>query len=181
MQVEFDATLQDCVDVTKRSLERSNKFRREVFIGATKTALWLGLPPLIWPFWLFRTRIWVGIVGAALGAAIHLLTYRKRVEAELFKAWEKLLDGKERIRVEVNLSERGIAVSQMDAQNLYSWSMVSSLEETDDAIYFDKTDGLFLAVRTRAFAGKEEQRCFLEVARNYMAMARADSSSHVDS
>jgi hypothetical protein len=180
MHVEFDATIQDCLDVTERSLTRSAKYRRGVFIGATKNALWLGLPILILPFWLFRTRVWVGIVAGALGAAIHLLTYRKRVEAELFKAWEKLFEGNDRIRVAVSLSAQGIEVSQLGEQNSYAWSMITNLEETDDAFYFDKTDGLSLAVRTRAFASREEKDRFLTLARTYVAAERANSSSPLD-
>jgi hypothetical protein len=74
--------------------------------------------------------------------------------------------------VEWALTTRALMYAQEAMTEVYPWSIVGRLEETDDAIYFHKRDGSMSgAARKRGFKSKESKDTFIALSRRHLEEA----------
>ncbi|HKQ03831.1 MAG TPA: YcxB family protein [Blastocatellia bacterium] len=173
MIVEFNATLDDLVDVTMRSLARSKLLRPWNWKGLLTTVLLAGLPWFAIMQGSLGRRLFVGVAVAIIAAAIYLLTYESTVEKRVRKLCLKLVGEDKPFRVEVELAEAGIRISQLKEQYTCDWGTIIEMEETEEAIYFYRREGGGFAVRKRGFGTMAEKEQFVEMAKRQVGAAQA--------
>jgi YcxB-like protein len=151
MRVEFDATLDDFVDVTTRCLARSKQIRKWRWEGLLIIGLiaWLVIYALFpGPF---ANKMSAGFIGAIVAVCIYSFTDRSTVSHRLRKLYREQIGTDGPVRVQVELTDKGISTKQQNTQIFYEWANVEAVQETDDSIYFFMRGGTATAVRNRAF------------------------------
>lgn len=175
MIVEFDATLDDVVDVSMRSLARSKTVRAWSWQGLLTNALLSAVLMFAILPASFGTRLFFAIVVAFITAGIYLWTYKGRIEKRMRKLCMEQIGPNSPFPVRVELSESNIKVTSQKTEYLHDWSAFAEVEESGDAIYFWKRDGGGFAVRRRGFASESDKDQLLKDARRLVQAARTES------
>jgi hypothetical protein len=171
MKVTFEATIDDYVDITVRSAPHGAKYYSDLaFASLLSGAAFSG----IGYFW-FRT--WIAAAIAFAIGAIFLFAYNYNLRTRKIKEFyqqRKLVNGP--LKVEAEISDAGLTFRQDGETVTTAWSRIEKIEETDDAIYFQRRGNLISAVRKRGFASDTEKEEFLATARRLMhEHSQADS------
>ena len=116
-------------------------------------------------------RFAAGATAALVAAVGSMATYKRTVKKRARRICRELNGTDGPVRIEVELSESGVRVSQSDAQYISDWSKVAWIEEADDAIFFYRRDGILLAVRNRAFQSPAEKSEFIQLAQRFISAA----------
>lgn len=170
--MEFDATLQDVVDVELRMLKRSAVARRwgrrdSIIIG-TMSALGIFIvlgfvtpsPPMD-----FRIALSLGCM-----ALFPFLFHRMHRDEGSLRAEqyfrEQLGDGP--IRIIVELRSEGAWVRQANVQMLFEWEHATAIEDTPGGVEMIFQRGGIVVVRDRAFESATQRTEFIERARDLM-------------
>lgn len=165
MIVEFDASIDDFVDVAVRSLTDSKGVRTWHWQGLLTTALLAGLPAYI----LFSgtTAVRLAIAGGfgLAAAGVHLWTSRESFNARMQKLYREQLGTDGPVRVKAELTDEGVSISQRSTHTMFEWSTIKEIEESDDAIYFHTRDNHCFAVRIRGFDSTESKNQFVKLAK----------------
>jgi hypothetical protein len=177
MLVQFDATLDDFVDVTTRGLARSKRYRKWRWDGLLTTCLmaWLVIyvlfpgPP--------AKKMLAGFIVAAVTACIYPFTIRSTVNRRLRKICREQIGTGGPVRVQVEITDKGIWTKQQNTQIIHEWANVEVIQETDDSICFFMRNGSAIAVRKRAFESEETKREFLDLARQYLQLCGQPSNT----
>lgn len=177
MIVQFDATIDDVVDVSMRALARSKTLRAWNWQGLLTAALLAGLPLFIVVQGGTGKKIMAGFGAALLAAALYVMTYKGSVEKRVRKLCLAQLGGDKPFRVEVELTESGVALRQLKTQHIYDWSTIVEIKEVNDAIYFYQRDGSGFAVRSRGFESIGKECEFIQLARRYFEAAQSANSA----
>jgi len=147
MIVQFDATIDDLVDVSIRSSADSKTMRFWRWQGAAVTALLAGFPVYLFVSGTTLERSSVACVSGLIAGAVTLWTdkgaYRKRLH--------KLC--------------------------IYEWSRIERVEESEDALYFFYRDHACSAVRKRGFESVAIKDEFLKRAETYIQQSRGPHCS----
>ncbi len=166
MKVQFDATLDDFVDVYFRASARSKVVRRWRSINSLATGLIAGtLLYTVIPNW--PDNLIMGFVGVVGGTAGYRLMQKKLIEQRLQKYLREKLKDEGPYSIEVETSRDGVIVRQCGNEIRYSWPNIESIVETSDSIDFIECHGGILVVRNRAFKSTDAQLSFLRDARDY--------------
>jgi hypothetical protein len=172
MIVEFEATIDDVVDVSMRSWANSKTMRRWYWQGAAATALMLALPAYFMLGEIFGSRLVVAFAAALAGAALYLLTYKENFRKRTRKLCSEQLGTNAPLKVTVELLDEGISFSQMGARVIHEWSRIDRVEESEDALYFFYRDHACSAVRKRGFESVATKDEFLGRAQAYIQRSR---------
>jgi hypothetical protein len=171
MQVEFNYTIEDMVDVQLRLLKSSRAARAWRWRDLVTTSLLSGA-------FLFAVipegitgRIIMGSIGLLLGAALYPILNEITVKRRLRKWCEEHVGSDKTFTCEVELNQSGIHTKSNGTQIIYAWENLKDIKETEDSvdIYFEK--GGLLVVRNRAFASPDEHRRFIELTKQYSKIA----------
>jgi hypothetical protein len=177
MLVQFDATLDDFVDVSTRCLARSKRIRKWRRDGLLTTGLmaWLA----IYAFFPgpFAKKMFAGFIAAVVAACIYPFTYRSTISRRLRKLCREQIGTDGPVRVLFEITDKGISTKQQNTQIIHEWANVEVIQETDDSIDFFMRDGSAIAVRKRAFESEETKREFLDLARQYLQLYGQPSST----
>ncbi len=169
MRVQFEITLDDLVDSSKRLLARSRAGYWK-WQGAVYSALvgWL-LAFVVITYFYGRPEIAaaIALVLAVLCAVLYPSSYEKSVEKRLRKLHLEELNGAKTVRCEVELTTQGVQVKQMNRQVLYEWPGVAEIQETPDSIDIFTRDFGVVVVRNRAFETADDRSRFLAMAQSY--------------
>jgi len=177
MRVQFDATLDDFVDASMRRLARSKRFRKWRWDGLLTTGLmaWLAIYALFpGPF---AKKMLAGFLVAAVTACIYPFTIRSTVTRRLRKLCREQIGTDGPVRVQVEITDKGIWTKQQNTQIIHEWANVEVIQETDDSIDFIMRCGTATVVRKRAFESQETKREFLDLARQYLQLCGQPSST----
>jgi len=172
MRVQFDATLDDFVDVTQRSLKRNKPINSwwngelyalsfiaglgvYVYSPGQKPALSLLAVGLVMYFYSYIQTFWAN-------------RYLRRICRERLGIVGP-------VKIEVELSERGVWSKQFHTEILRAWQGVTAVEEAADSIDFFTSDEQMLAVRKRAFSTEDEKKRFLSLAHSYLQASRSST------
>ena len=163
MKVTFEATIDDFVDVTLRSVPRDTKYYSDLaFAALLAGAAYGGIGYL-----LFRT--WIAVAIAFAIGVVFILAYnynrRERKLREFFQQ-RKLVNGP--LKVEAEISDTGLTFRQDGEIVTTDLSKIEKIEETADTIYFQRRGNLISAVRKRGFTTETEKEEFLALARRLM-------------
>ena len=181
MKVEFDATLDDFVDLANRVSERSKalKSSRRKLIGFC--AVMCGFVFVISAHGF--GSLWADVIVGCIGALISVAVYSAllRIIRPLFKGRFRALyreqygtDGP--IRVEVEITESEILVRQHGIQIVFGWKSVRAIEERGDSIELWRPGGP-LIVRGRAFDSMEKRSEFLDLCKKWFNLSRGSSAT----
>ena len=178
MRVQFNFTLEDCVDASKRFLARSKaaswKWQGLVYSALFTWLLVFAVVTLLYGKPEIGASIGVGL--AALTAVLYPSSHEKAVERRLRNCHMEHFDRAKTFLCEVELKPDGLYVRQMDRQIIYEWLSVDEIQETGDSIDIFTQDGGGVVVRNRAFATAADRKEFLESAHAAVKAARSQSN-----
>jgi hypothetical protein len=169
MQVQFDATIDDVVDVTMRSLAGSKTVRRWRWQGSAILGLLVGVSVYLIQTGSSVRKLVAGVLVFLLITIANLAGYKSSHRKRVRKLLKEQMGGEGPFRVRVELSESGITFDQQQTQQRHDWSSIERYEETDDAIYFVRSDRGVMAVRKRAFESQASKEEFLGFARRHIS------------
>ncbi|HEX8202440.1 MAG TPA: YcxB family protein [Isosphaeraceae bacterium] len=164
MRIQFDATLDDFVDVYLRQLRRSkvaSGWRRDGVI-------WAGLIAGLVVFGIIHEplplRLAFGGLGALPVALLYALQYQAMLGRRVSQYYREQFGTDEPVRILVELTPAGIWVMRRSTQMIFDWRNVETIRDQPDCIEISMRDGGYLVVRNRAFESPDQARHFLELA-----------------
>ncbi len=175
MRVQFEFTLEDLVDASKRLLARS-KAASWQWQGLAYSALFTWLlvfAPITYFYGRPEVGAAIGVVLAALTGVLYPSSYEKQIERRLRKLLREEFEAANTHLCEVELKAEGVQVRQMDRKVIYEWSSVEEIEETGESVGLFTRDGGGVVVRNRAFAAAADRREFLKLARASLNSGRS--------
>jgi len=174
MIVEFEATVDDFVDVTRRSEKRANPGMPRRVTGLVVALMTAALALAITDLSLaerseaFGLSLFVIISLYLLFFVDHSPYYRRSIRRLCSQRFGPTWP----VRVRVAITESGITFSQNGIPTETEWSAIQGIEETGDAIYFLTKDKSVMAVRKRGFKSGTEMEEFLELAGHHRKLHR---------
>lgn len=182
MRIQFQATVEDFVDVHERAIARSRLVRSWHREGAVVTALACGLLTSIvvfiltyvmWP--LVPALMW-SIGSGLITGAIAGNQHRQKVRQRLYSYYQEVFGERQSLPCEVELGDAGLMVKQLGTQIMFEWPNVEEMRETEDAVEFYMYERGAVLVKKRYFASVEELQQFLDVARQHLMLSRTSSN-----
>jgi hypothetical protein len=173
MRIKYEATLEELVDVTLRSLARSRVarswFRFDVVAPALVFGLVVGAALFdVTPNIESRTsRLTLAVVVGVLGALLCLLLLTSIRRNRLRRYFREMLDGDGPYPFAVELSPEGMQMARPGSRTLFEWSQVSAVEETEEGIGVVLRQVGLQLIPARAFASEEDMRAFASEMRRY--------------
>ncbi len=176
-RAEFEATIDDFVDVQMRMLGRSQVargwWRRELWLSAVITGgglfILLGIgrssPPVS-----YRATF------AILWAVIYSLFFKRWMGAQrVFRVRRYLREylGEGPVKVIVELRPQGLWTRQADTEMLFDWKNATAVEELPTGVEVVFRNGAVVA-RDRGFAGPVDRAAFANRARELMRGSRSE-------
>jgi hypothetical protein len=183
IRIQFEFTMEDCVDASKRFLARSKAASWQwQGLGYSALFTWLLVFTVVTYFY-GRPEVGaaIGVVLAALSAVLYPSSYEKAVERRIRKIHLEQFEAANTFLCEVELKAEGVLVRQMNRQVIYEWSSVEEIQETDDSVDIFTRDGGGVVVRNRAFATVADRSEFLELARTSLNGGRIQQALSADS
>ncbi len=183
MRVQFEATLDDMVDVCNRSLARSRVVRGWRWEGCLIVALLTGIGSFLALSMLdglieepFELKLALSGLGAVLGAGMHPLVYNRTLTHRLRKYCREQIGPDAPFTVEVQLLPEGIRVKQLNVEMTFEWPTVEDIQEREDCVDIVTRRSGILAIRSRAFDCCAARAEFVELGRRYLNESRAGST-----
>ena len=184
MRVQFEATLDDLVDVHVRALARSRVARGWRWEGSLLCGLLAGIGLFLslsvlgdlieWPF---EAKLALSIVGAIAGAVVYPFSYRRTIAHRLRKYCREQIGAELPFTVEVELHLEGVRVKQLGADITFEWASVEDIQEREDSVDIVTRHGGMVAVRRRAFDSFGAMEEFVDLARRYLDQSQAGAKS----
>jgi hypothetical protein len=165
MQVQFEFTPDDLIDVHKRMLARSNAWRSAQMKGLLATAI------MVWVviFLMFYKAPVVGAITGLFAAGVSALLYpgmmRRALAKRVRAVFKETFGDAKFVLCEVELRPDGVWVRQMNLQVLHEWPSVTEIIDTSDSVDIFSRDGSAVVVRNKAFASPEQRLKFITLAR----------------
>jgi hypothetical protein len=168
MHIEYDATLDEIVDVCLRATERSKLAKRTRWQSTFSVAFMIGI--ILFLFLTLdgatRTQKLVFVGGSVvLGTGGFWLSYRHSMKKRILKHLREQLQSDAPVPFAVELREDGVWFKQGGTQVSHDWSNVVELVDDKDGVVLRMREGGFLMVRNRGFPTPESRAEFLGMAR----------------
>ena len=177
MRVQFEFTLEDMIDATKRFLARSKVVRS----WRSKELIWSAI--LCWGlvFLVFLKAPLKGAVFGFFAAVIATIVYpslhKRMVDKRLGKFFKEKFGDKNSFICEVELTPTGYSTKAMNSQGTYKWESVEEIVTSEDAVSIFARESGGVIVRSRAFTSPAQQQEFFELANKYFEAARAGKAA----
>ena len=171
MQVGFEATLDEYVDVNVRSLKRSGAWytqRRNSAITTGVLGIVIVFAILSFTEMPLESRLSFALLTGIVSSWLALRFFPGSIEKRIRDYGRKQMGTRESFRVEVELDAQGIALTQFGNRIARAWSAVRQIEPSEDGIDFRFSNGSIATVRAKAFESPEQQKEFLDLANNYL-------------
>lgn len=167
MQIKYDATFDDFVDATLRSVERSTRARTLARIyalacGVIAAAGILAFTPNVFPY-----RVPLALLALLCGFITYNLLFNPVRPARVRRYLAKKLGGPGPFSIAIELTPSGLVASQLGNQTTYGWQNIVEILDTSDSFDFVERHGGYIVVRKRAFPSTDAQLNFLRQAREY--------------
>ena len=173
MRVQFEYTRDDLIDASKRFSARSKVVRSWKWNGMFYAALFAWL--LAFAFF-YQTPFKGAVIGlvAALGTALLFPFFHKSgMEKRLRKLHQEILGNENSFVCEVELTQAGFSISQINCEIKYEWQAVEEIKETSDSVDIFTRDGGGVIVRNRAFQSDADRMRFVELANAFLNQTRS--------
>jgi len=167
MQVKFEATLEDFVDVNLRSMKHSKVFHSEQKSSRLVMSILAGLVVYVIVPSSFEVKLIFGVMSLVLVTATYPFILRKSIEKNVRDLCREQMGTDKSFWVEVEVSTEGLTFKQLGSRVTLDWSTVREIQVADDRIEFLLQNGSVSTVRTRAFETSEQQKEFIELADRY--------------
>jgi hypothetical protein len=177
MVVQFDATIDDVVDVAMRSSVNSKAMRGWRLQGAAVTSLLAGFPVYLLLPWTPLLRFAIACGCGLVAGAVTLWTANDDRRTSLYKICREQFGTELPFTVTVELLDEGLSFKERGTRVIYGWSLFERLEESDDCLYFFFRDHTCGAVRKRGFESLELKDEFLKQAESYIHRSRGPHCS----
>ncbi len=178
MRVQFEATLDDFVDVTRRSMPRFTKQKVRTWMNHLNASMFVGIAAIALTLRVFRGNVLVHLfvgLGAAVVSLVFLGVATPRLrDAKLRWYWARVLGSKSPVLIEVEVTSEGVSFRQSGTRTLHEWSSVERIDEEPDCICFRYRGGLVGVVRDRAFDSEAQKQQFIKEARTYLEFAQGE-------
>ena len=168
LEVEFYPAVEDFVHI---ATSISGKVpTKSVALYAYYVFLFLNtivFPVFLWSYDYFLFGM--GVLLVNLGALLFIVP---RANSDGYrKHYQHLIGNREQFVAKVELSDVGLRYSADDGESFWPWKRITSLEETNESIYF-YFDGNGFAVRKSGFAYPEDAAVFVAFANEKMKESR---------
>ena len=172
MKVSFDFTIDDLVDSAERAVARSGVARgwrwQRLIVSCTITAI---IAYVVVPG-SDGTKLFSAVVAAALCAAILPFSSGSGRRRRLQEYFREQFGGNGPFTCEVELTPQALVTVQRGARAERAWSMIKTIQVTDNSVDFITQGAGSVVVRNRAFKSREEHDAFIDLARKYAPHAR---------
>jgi hypothetical protein len=182
MRVQFDYDIDDVVDSSARMLFGSPAGQRRLQAMRSSSAAYsgflVGMAVLAFAPGPLEAKMGLAVILGFAAAVVQWINYPRAVRRAWRRQYLGLLGSEGPFTCEVELRPDGVWARQNQAQVLYEWPSVVSIEDTADSIDFRTRSGGYLVVRDRAFWSADERQKFLTTARRCREMyPEADETS----
>ena len=171
MQVSFDATLDEFVDVNLRTLKRTGMWEQQ----RKRVSVWVGIAgPIIalaiLSFGQLSLEQRLSIAGVIGFVAFGLYGFRfPQLEHDRVRTFcQKRIGADKTFPVTVELEGQGVSFTQLGSKSIHGWATVQGIQRCGDDIDIQFVDGSVGTVRTRAFESSQQQLEFAEIANHYL-------------
>jgi hypothetical protein len=168
MQVKFEATFEDLVDVSLRSITHSKRYASAKRNGWILTSLFVGLAVFVIIPSAFGERLIWGVIASCLVALLYPYLSQRSLERRVRNYCQDELGSDDSFPVEIGLGPEGITYKQLKMQVTHEWSSVHDIQVTSDRIDFILQNGGVITVRARAFETPEQREEFIDMASGYV-------------
>ena len=164
MKVSFESPIEEFVEVALKSDGNARTFYANVIAVA------LGVGGIVGLVGFMYFQNWLAsITGFVIGAMYVFASNFNIRERRARKFYRRHFGMEGPIEIEVDISEAGLAFIQGGETIVRDWSLIETISESDEAIFFHSRNGLVSAVRNRAFVSDVERMKFLGLAKEFMA------------
>jgi hypothetical protein len=171
MTVEFEATLDEWVDVHVRTFRRSGTVRRWRWQETVCSAALAGVAAYL----VSPDPLGSRLVGAAAGVTIALVlapvlqrwNFRRRLRGY----GRELLAGRDTFKVRVRVGPDGVWSESLGADALVRWEHVAEVEGVDQRVDIWVRPSGLITVRQRAFKSAADKDRFVAMVERYLAEA----------
>ena len=172
MNVRFEFTIADLLDVTDRSLLRQPSVRRTWLQDRLVFAVCAGGGVYLLLIHGRESSVlsWAGI-GAVVAAELFLSRLWRR--AKLRRWLREEFGGEGPFTCEARIDAGGLHVTQLGATRSRAWTEIGSIVDASWGIEFVSTAGTVMCIRNRAFATDAHRCDYLSAARNFHSLAAA--------
>lgn len=167
MRVQFDATLDDFVDAALRQAAHSSVMKGWRWQEVGLTGVLCGIVCSALSAGPFGNRLFWGLFGGAISAALYPWIRRRTLNRRLHKYFREQLKTSGPVEIQVEVSASGISTWQLGSQATHDWTAVETIQDTPDSIDIFTASGGVIVVRKRAFRSELEQKEFLALARQF--------------
>lgn len=178
MLVQFDASLDDCIEAAMKAISRSPTFSPYRWMDNLIGTVVFGFINAVVVYWYLvacgaqqSLYVTAGITGAVLATPyplVRLLIIRQRLR----RYYLEILGSDAPFGVQVETSPEGISVKQKTGQSSYHWSQIESILETANSIDFHTRHGGLVVVTKRAFESVDAIKKYKQEAEAFLARAR---------
>jgi hypothetical protein len=171
-RIEYDATIDDAVDVAFRLAGRSEACRKQVRLNVIIAGVLGGSGFL--GVWVYDRSLPVGFelavaaAGTVVFGVIFARLFRYLFYKEMHKQHRKMVveqfGGKPAIRSEVELRSDAIWVRQAGMELIFPWTLCTGIQDNAGDVEMNFTPGICV-VRNRNFSSMAERQDFLDTAR----------------
>jgi hypothetical protein len=175
MDVNFEASREDQMDVLLRTVQRSGSLTSQ----RRNSLIIVALAAFIIPFLIFAERpialrLVVAVVAAGLSLAVYPLFYRSALKRSLNSILKEQLGEVDRFQVKVAINDDGLRFDQLGRSVVYQWQNVEAVENLEDRVDFYMRSRDLATVRAQAFESPQQRQAFVSMAEEFIAAAAND-------
>ena len=172
IEVSFDFTLDEAVDVALRGLALYPGFRRALVQNALFAGLMTVIPVMVIVQGEVQTRIVPALIAFVLGGVgeycLGSMLRRRRAR----RVVKKLLSGDEPYTCTEIIEPTGMTSIQGETTLIRQWSAFARVDDKAHGVEIVGRQGGITCVRNRAFETDAERTDFLELARSFVEPAK---------
>ena len=178
IHIEYDATLDDLLDVSLRWVGQSRAAKRARY-WTTFCGVALGGVLVYVMFGFYGSpmpeRLTLSGVGIAAGSIYYLFTYRRRLRSRLRKHLREQMQSQPTICFAVELRDEGIWIKQGPTESLTDWSNLREVVDTGDAVELRMHNGQLVVIRNERFPTARDRSEFVKIANEFEAAGSSSS------
>lgn len=167
MKVSFEATFEDFVDVSMRTVKNSKEYNSAQKNVRIVASIIVGIIVFAIVPSTFLGKLIFGVFGSFLMLLIYPSIYQRSFEKRIRNHCRDQMGTNDSFLVEIELNAQGFTCKQLKTQITYDWSAVQDIQGTPDRVDFIIQNGGITTVRAKAFETPDQQEKFIELANKY--------------
>ncbi|MBD3402942.1 hypothetical protein GF420_08595 [candidate division GN15 bacterium] len=174
MRIQFNTSLDDIVDSHLRLYRISDTARKRKWSGLLGAPILAALMWLLFPGGFMTQVIWAAAT-IVLYVIFYLSSYDKLLAKSVRKYFQETLGSQDKVNCEMEFDDRDIICRFNGTEMRFQWAAVTEIvEQADDFEIWLGKKGL-VVVRHSYFSTPEEQRSWLEAARQRTEQSQLQS------